>query len=78
MSENQAKFHPGNSMLAYDIPTRTQQDLLGEKEYKDFADNVEFNYRGLPGHLIIGHGMDPKTWEARDLAATSKLSYGER
>ena len=57
MSENQAKFHPGSSMYAYDIPKRTQQDLLDEKEYKDFADNVQFNYNGLPKHLLLGHGM---------------------
>ena len=36
ITESQAKFHEGNSLLAYDIPKRTQQDLLDEKEYTDF------------------------------------------
>ena len=57
ISEAQSKFHEGNSLLYYDIPKRTQQDLLDEKEYKDFKDNVEFNQRGVPHYLLIGHGM---------------------
>ena len=36
VSENTAKFNPGNSMYAYDIPKKTQQDLLEEKEYGDY------------------------------------------
>ena len=70
MSENQAKFHEGNSIMAYDIPKRTQQDLLDEKEYKDYKNNVEFNQRGLPHHLLIGHGMEMNTFERRDISTT--------
>ena len=78
ISENQAKFHEGNSLLCYDIPKRTQQDLLNEKEYADYQQNVEFNQRGLPHHLLIGHGMDLQNYEKRDLGTTAKMSYDER
>ena len=78
ITENQAKFHEGNSLLAYEIPKRTQQDLLNENEYKDFKSNVEFNQRGLPNHLLIGHGMDLETFEKRDSATTANLSYSEK
>ena len=70
-----AKYHEGNSLLAYDIPKRTQQDLLDEKEYKDFSDNVKFNQRGVPNYLLIGHGMDLKQFEQRDMATTKNQSY---
>ena len=43
VTENQAQFHEGNSMNCYEIPKKTQQDLLDEKEYKDYAENVELN-----------------------------------
>ena len=62
-------------MLAYDIPKRTQQDLLDEKEYKDFKDNVELNPNGLPNHLLLGHGMKIPEFEKRDIATTKNLSY---
>ena len=75
ITENQAKFHEGNSILAYDIPKRTQQDLLDEKEYKDFKDNVELNQNGIPNYLMIGHGMEMKQFEQRDMATTKNLSY---
>ena len=78
ITENQAKFHEGNSLHAYEIPKRTQQDLLNEKEYADFKNNVEFNQQGLPGHLLIGHGMDLKTFEKRDCATTANMSYAEK
>ena len=73
-----AKFHEGNSLLAYDIPKRTQQDLLEEKEYMDYKNNVEFNQGGLPGHLLIGHGQKIEAFENRDLATIKNLSYEDR
>ena len=78
MSENQSKFHEGNSIIAYDIPKRTQQDLLDEKEYNDFKQNVEFNQRGVPNHLLIGHGMDMDTFEKRDISTTAKMSFQDK
>ena len=78
MSENQAKFHEGNSILAYDVPKRTQQDLLDEKEYKDYKSNVEFSQAGLPNHLLIGHGMDINTFERRDCATTANMSFADK
>ena len=65
-------------MLAYDIPKRTQQDLLEEKEYDDFTKNVGFNQRGLPHYLLTGHGQDLNTFEKRDLATTTFQSFGEK
>ena len=49
--------------------------MLNEKEYKDFSENVEFNQRGLPHHVLIGHGMQLDTFEKRDLATTANMSY---
>ena len=34
---NQTRMNENNSLMVYDIPKKTQQDLLEEKEYKDFA-----------------------------------------
>ena len=71
-------MNEGNSILAYDIPKKTQQVLLEEKEYKDYADNVEFNQRGVPHHVLIGHGQDLATFEKRDLVTTDKMAYDEK
>ena len=49
--------------------------MLNEKEYEDFSKNVEFNQRGLPHHVLIGHGMELDTFEKRDLATTANMSY---
>ena len=62
-------------MNYYYIPKRTQEDILAEKQEKDFADNVQFNQRGLPNHLLLGHGPSLDTFEKRDLATTSYMSY---
>ena len=78
ISENQARFHEGSSLLAYDIPKRTQQDLLEEKDYQDFQQNVAFNQRGLPHYLLTGHGQDLNTFEKRDLATTANQSFGQK
>ena len=43
MSEQQAKFHEGNSMYAIYVPKKTQEDLLEEAEYKDYETNCELN-----------------------------------
>ena len=64
--------------MCYDIPKRTQQDILNEKEYADYQQNVEFNQRGLPHHMLIGHGMDLEVFEKRDLGTTAKMSYDDR
>merc|ERR1711959_301979 len=53
-------------------------DLLDEKEYKDFSENVGVNPRGLPNHLLAGHGMDTKAFEKRDIIQTSKLFMDEK
>ena len=37
--------------------------------------NVEFNQRGLPHHLLTGHGMQLGQFEKRDMATTKNLSY---
>ena len=65
-------------MNIYDVPKKTQQDLLDEKEYKDFAENVELNMRGMPNHLLVGHGMDTQQFERRDIVQTSKLFMEEK
>tara|TARA_B110000259_G_C13727282_1_gene286997 strand:+ start:188 stop:379 length:192 start_codon:yes stop_codon:yes gene_type:complete len=63
--------------MCFDIPKRTQQDILNEKEYADYQTNVEFNQRGLPHHMLIGHGMELDTFEKRDLGTTAKMSFGD-
>mmetsp|Transcript_39357 Transcript_39357/g.60169 ORF Transcript_39357/g.60169 Transcript_39357/m.60169 type:complete len:134 (-) Transcript_39357:31-432(-) len=65
-------------MLYYDIPKRTQKDILEEKEYKDFAENMTFQQRGLPNHLFLGHGKEINDFEKRDLATTHVLSYEKK
>ena len=70
-----AKYHEGNSLYAYDIPKRTQEDLLEEKEYKDFKVNCELNQNGIPGHLLCGHGPELNDFEKRDIATVKNLSY---
>ena len=65
----------GNSIYAYDIPKRTQQDLLEEREYQDFSSNVEFNQRGLPHYLLTGHGQELNTFEKRDICTTKDMAY---
>ena len=65
-------------MNVYEIPKKTQQDLLDEKEYKDYSENVELNPRGLPNHLLAGHGMDTTAFEKRDIIQTSKLFMEDR
>ena len=65
-------------MMVYDAPKKTQQDLLEEKEYKDYAGNVEFNQRGVPHHLLVGHGMDLQTFEKRDLVTTDTMALREK
>ena len=65
-------------MYAYDIPKRTQQDLLDEKEYEDYKKNVELNPRGIPGHLLCGHGPELTDFEKRDIATTKNLAYEEK
>ena len=77
-TEYQLKYHDGNSLYAYDIPKKTQQDLLEEKEYQDFKDNVAFNQRGLPNHLLTGHGKDLESYEKRDLATTNILCFEQK
>ena len=69
------QFHEANTLYAYDIPKKTQQDLLEEKEYNDFKNNVGFNNRGLPGYLLTGHGCTLEDFQKRDLATTNFLSY---
>ena len=54
--------------MAYGEHKRTQQDLLEDKEYKDYAENVEFNQRGLPHHLMTGHGSQLEDFEKRKFA----------
>ena len=51
---------------------------MEEKEYKDFAENVEFSQRGVPNHLLLGHGQDLDTFEKRDLATVNYLSFEKR
>ena len=51
---------------------------MNEKEYKDYQNNCEYNHAGLPGHLLIGHGMDLQTFEKRDIATTANLSFAEK
>ena len=65
-------------MYAAQIPKRTQADLLAEKELKDYTDNVKYNKKGLPGHLLFGHGPELASFEKRDLATTNYLSYEKR
>ena len=65
-------------MYAFDIPKRTQQDLLEEKEYKDYEVNCELNQNGIPSHLLVGHGPELHHFERRDIATTNKLSFGDR
>ena len=65
-------------MYAFDIKKKTQQDLLEEKEYKDFEDNVQLNQNGIPGHLLVGHGPELHHFERRDLGTTKSLSYENR
>ena len=71
-------MNENNTLMVYDVPKKNQQDLLEEKEYKDYASNVEFNQRGVPHHLLIGHGMDLETFEKRDLVTTDKMALGEK
>ena len=40
---NQIRMNENNTLMVYDVPKKNQQDLLEEKEYKDYASNVEFN-----------------------------------
>ena len=70
-----AKYHEGNSIYAYDVPKRTQEDLLEEKEYKDYEVNCELNQNGIPGHLLVGHGPELTDFEKRDIATVKNLSY---
>ena len=65
-------------MYAFDIPKKTQQDILEEKEYKDYEINCELNQNGIPGHILVGHGPELDHFERRDIATTKNLSYGER
>lgn len=51
---------------------------MEEKEYKDYAQNVEFNQRGVPHHILLGHGMKLDTFEKRDLVTTDKMALGEK
>ena len=62
-------------MYAFDVVKKTQQDLLEEKEYKDYEVNCELNPRGIPGHLLTGHGPELNDFERRDIATTKNLSY---
>ena len=82
VTENMVQFHEGNSMHAYgEIPKKTQQDLLDEKEYADYKLNCETNPRGMPGHLLSGHGPSPSDttqFEKRDMLTTSKMFMEER
>ena len=37
-----------------------------------------FNQRGLPHHLLTGHGEQLDKFEKRDIATTCNLSYSNR
>ena len=37
-----------------------------------------FNQRGLPHHLLTGHGEQLDKFEKRDIATTCNLSYNNR
>ena len=51
---------------------------MEEKEIKDYCSNVEFNQRGVPHHLLTGHGHNLETFEKRDLVTTDKMSFEEK
>ena len=78
LSENQGQFHEGNTMNAFEIPKKTQQDLLDEKEFKDFETYCELNQNGVPGKLLTGHGPELEHFERVDLATTKNLSYEQK
>ena len=65
-------------MYAFDIPKKTQQDLLEEKEYNDYKVNVELNQNGIPGHLLVGHGPELNDFERRDIGTVQNMSYAGR
>ena len=65
-------------MYAFEVAKKTQEDLLEEKEYKDFQTNCELNQNGIPGHLLVGHGPELDYFERRDLATVKNLSFEQK
>ena len=74
----QAKYHEGNTMYAFEVHQKTQQEILEEKEYQDYKVNCELNQNGIPGHLLMGHGPELEHFERRDIATVKNLSYQNR
>jgi hypothetical protein len=78
MSEQQAKFNPGNTMFAYEFTPKTTEDLLAEKEQKEFEKITNNLIDGVPNHLFLGHGPNQEHFEKRDFGTTNEMFYDRK
>ena len=77
-SEQQAKFNMGSSMFAYDFPPKTTEDLLADKEQKEYEKIVSNLKYGVPNHLFLGHGPTQEHFERRDFGTTNQMFYDKK
>ena len=65
-------------MYSQYIPPTTQQDILENKERKDYEGMCALNQNGIPGHILIGHGPELEHFERRDIGTTHVMSYTDK
>lgn len=65
-------------MLAFDFPPKTQEDILAEKEQKEYEDHMVDIKRGTQSHLFFGHGATQNDFVKRDFGTTNDLFYEKK
>jgi len=79
LPESKAKYHLGNTVLAYPNVQKNSKDILDDKAAKEYHRKyggcVE---TGQLGHILIGHGPTQETFEEKNLGTTSELFYDKK
>ncbi|CDW84628.1 UNKNOWN [Stylonychia lemnae] len=77
-TEQRSKFHLGNTLLAYEFPPKSLDDILAEKEKKEYEDHMKEIQRGTKTHLFFGHGATQDDFVKRDFGTSNNLFYDKR
>ena len=57
VTENNAQYSMGSTLHAYNLAPRPQEEIMAEREYKEFQSHLNCNEpRGVQKHLFFGHG----------------------
>merc|ERR1719480_705871 len=77
ITEQQAKHTMNSTLIAVNegkqIPT--QQEILDDKEYKDYYKHLVDCKVGTQKHLLFGHGSTQEAFENRDMGTVNNSVY---